>query len=118
MPILKSAQEAVLNIEKSQLQIIKSYNNPPPLVVKVLNACCLLFGYEENWENAKRYLLNDIRFLNKLLEFNVNTAPDSRFVKLRTQYLKDDVNFNKKIVSNQSEAAASIFQWLTAINVY
>ena len=52
-----------MNIDKTQLQIIKSYNNPPLLVVKVLCACCLLFGYEENWENAKRYLLNDIKFL-------------------------------------------------------
>ena len=33
----------------------------------VLKACCLLYGYEENWENAKRYLLGDIRFLEKLI---------------------------------------------------
>ena len=33
----------------------------------VLKATCLLYGYEENWENAKRYLLGDIRFLEKLI---------------------------------------------------
>jgi hypothetical protein len=63
-------------------------------------ACCLVFGYEESWENAKRFLLNDIRFLQKMLEFDVNSAPDKRFQKLRSEYLKDDVKFNKKLVSN------------------
>ena len=67
MPILKAAQEAVLKIDKTQLNIIKSYINPPNLVVMVLKACCLLYGYEENWENSKRYLLGDIRFLEKLI---------------------------------------------------
>ena len=33
----------------------------------VLKACCLLYGYEETWENAKRYLLGDIHFLEKLI---------------------------------------------------
>jgi hypothetical protein len=32
----------------------------------VLNATCLLFGYEESWDDAKRYLLGDIKFLEKL----------------------------------------------------
>ena len=33
----------------------------------VLDATCLLFGYEENWENSKRFLLGDIKFLEKLV---------------------------------------------------
>ena len=49
------------------MNILKSYVNPPNLVVMVLKATCLLFGYEENWENAKRYLLGDLKFLDKLI---------------------------------------------------
>ena len=49
------------------MNILKSYINPPSLVVMVLKATCLLYGYEETWENAKRYLLGDIRFLEKLI---------------------------------------------------
>ena len=37
------------------------------MVVMVLKATCLLFGYEETWENAKKYLLNDMKFLDKLI---------------------------------------------------
>ena len=44
--------------------------NPPKLVVTVLDATCLLFGYEENWDTSKRYLLGDMRFLEKLVIIN------------------------------------------------
>lgn len=37
------------------------------MVVTVLDATCLLFGYEENWDTSKRYLLGDMRFLEKLV---------------------------------------------------
>ena len=67
LPTLKAAQAAVMNIDKTQLNIIKSYVNPPKLVVTVLDATCLLFGYEESWEQSKRYLLGDMKFLEKLV---------------------------------------------------
>lgn len=117
MPILRGAQEAVMRIDKTQLNIIKSYNNPPSMVVLVLKACCLLFGYEENWENAKRYLLGDIRFLEKLIEFDVSTTPESRFIKFRNIYQNKE-EFSKENVFKQSQAAATIFEWLTAIDQF
>ena len=43
-------------MDKSQLNIIKSYNSPPNLVVMILSACCLIFGHDETWESAKRCL--------------------------------------------------------------
>jgi len=122
MPILKAAQEAVLKIDKTQLHIIKSYINPPNLVVMVLKACCLLYGYEENWENSKRYLLGDIRFLEKLIgklllfvEYDVTTAAEIRFVKLRDLYFKKE-EFKREYIIKQSEAAGCIYQWLIAID--
>ena len=57
--------------------------------MKLMGACCLLFGFEENWENGKKYLLNDIKFLTKLIEFDVSKAPNDRFEKLREGYLND-----------------------------
>ena len=80
-----------MKIDKSQLNIIKSYVNPPFMVVLVLKACCSIFGFEESWESAKRYLLGDIRFLEKLVEFDVKTTPESRFLNYRKNYLgKED----------------------------
>ena len=31
-----------------------------------MKATCLLFGFEETWENAKKHLLTDIKFVEKL----------------------------------------------------
>lgn len=56
-----------MNIDKNQLIIIKSYVNPPKMVVILMNAFCVLFGYEENWESSKKNLLNDFKFLEKLV---------------------------------------------------
>ena len=56
------------------------------MVVIVLKATALLFNIEETWENSKRYLLGDIRFLEKLIEFDVQKCPEHRFIKLRNNY--------------------------------
>ena len=61
-----------MKIDKTQLNILKSYVNPPFLVVNVLNAVCLIFGYEESWEYSKKYLLGDFRFIEKLIEFDTS----------------------------------------------
>jgi hypothetical protein len=39
------------------------------MVVMVLDAICLLFSFEENWENSKKFLLGDMKFLEKLVIF-------------------------------------------------
>ena len=67
--MLNEAKEAISNIDKAQLKIIKSYIQPPEQVMVTLCACCLLFGFDESWENGKRYLLNDMKFLQKYIHF-------------------------------------------------
>ena len=60
------------------------------MVVFVLKACCTLFGFEETWEAAKRYLLGDIHFLEKLVDYDVINTPENRFVKFRNNYLNKE----------------------------
>ena len=67
------------------------------MVVTVLNATCLLFGFEENWENAKRHLLGDIRILEKMIEFDALNCPENRFIKLRNNYLNKE-DFKREFV--------------------
>jgi hypothetical protein len=40
--------------------------------VTVLNAVCLIFGFEESWEYSKKYLLGDFRFIEKLIDFDTS----------------------------------------------
>jgi hypothetical protein len=57
------------------------------MVVLVLKACCLLFNYEESWESAKRYLLGDIHFLERLVDYDIKKKDESLFLKLQKDYL-------------------------------
>ena len=67
------------------------------MVVTVLNATCLLFGFEESWENAKRYLLGDMKFLEKMIEFDALNCLENRFIKLRNNYLNKE-DFKREFV--------------------
>ena len=67
------------------------------MVVTVLNATCLLFGFEENWENAKRYLLGDMKFLEKMIEFDALNCQENKFIKLRNNYLNKE-DFKREFV--------------------
>jgi hypothetical protein len=49
-------------------------------VVTVLSSCCLLFGFKETWDDAKKLLLGDMKFLDKLIEFDVTKVPEKRFI--------------------------------------
>lgn len=51
--------------------IIKSYVSPPSLIQLVLRAVCLLFGFDESWESAKKNVLSDFKIIDKLIEYNV-----------------------------------------------
>ena len=46
-----------------------------------------MFGYAETWEAGKRYLLGDIKFLEKLVNYDVSIIKDGIFEKLRVDYL-------------------------------
>ena len=86
-----------MKIDKAQLNILKSYINPPLLVVQVLQAACLIFGHGETWESAKRYLLGDFKFLEKMVEFDVSGCLDIKFINLRNNYISIE-NFKKEFV--------------------
>lgn len=88
-------------IDRKSLQMIKSYKAPPPLVMLVLSAVCLLFRVKETWEDAKRYLLGDMHFLQKLIEFDVRNAEESLFIKLRKKYFSQEF-FQYDLVKKQS----------------
>lgn len=54
---------------------LKAFTNPHNAVKMVMNSCCFLFGEKEDWENAKK-LLGDMKFLEKLEKFDLDTVSD------------------------------------------
>jgi len=84
-------------------------------VVRLVECCCLLFNLPESWEEGKKHLLGDIKFLQKMVDYDVTKKKNSRFKLLRKKYLSDP-NFNFENIRQQSESSATIFNWITAID--
>ena len=55
-----------------------------------------------------RYLLGDFKFLEKLIEFNVDVVDEKKFIRLRNFYFTNK-EFNLKNCLKISTAASQIF---------
>ena len=86
------------------------------MIVVTLNAVCLLFGLEQSWTTAKKELLSDIHFLEKLINYDVD-GKTKLFKKLRKKYI-GSADFEYEIIKKQSEAAGQIYQWILAIDQF
>lgn len=109
MPTLLKAQRAVQEMNSKDLQEMKSFPAPPPMVKLVMEAVCLIKGEKEDWDTAKR-LLGRMNFKETLIEFDVNSVPEKRWNKFRNNFLKLD-NFNEEAVAKVSRAAVALLNW-------
>ena len=116
MPILEQAQDAVKKLDKSAINEVKSFKQPPPLVQMVLGAVCLLLGEKEDWDSALKQLAN-MNFLGLLLGFNVDKCPERTLTKLKQNYLNLP-NFKYDIVFKGNQAAGSLLMWVVATEKY
>jgi dynein heavy chain, axonemal len=56
IPCLEDADMALESIENSDLQVLRSYGRPPPLVEMVTSAVLLMKQADPTWAEAKRQL--------------------------------------------------------------
>lgn len=82
MPILKEAEEALGKINKNEIAEIKGFSNPPPVVVLVLEAVCVLLGEKTDWNSAKAVMVG-LDFMDRLLKFDKNAVSDNTLRRLR-----------------------------------
>lgn len=115
MPALEAATKALEAINKKDLQEIKSYGKPPPLVEKVLEGVMILKKAEPTWEEAKRQLGNPM-FIKQLVNFDRDNISD-KILKRISQYCADE-NFQPDIVGRVSGAAKSLCMWVRAMETY
>ena len=55
-----------------------------------------------------RYLLGDMKFLEKLMDYDIQSVPEAKFHRLRTYYFEIP-NFQSENILKQSTAASQIF---------
>lgn len=64
----KESMEQVMALAKEDIAELKSFNKPPGLVKIVMEAVCILFQLQPDWETAQ-VMLNDVDFVNKMEVF-------------------------------------------------
>lgn len=115
LPALNAAVKALDAINKKDLNELRSYAKPPPLVEKVMEAVMVLKKCEPTWDEAKRQLGNAY-FLKQLVSFDKDNISD-KILKRTSQYCLDE-NFQPDIVGRVSGAAKSLCMWVRAMETY
>jgi len=82
-PELEAAKSAVAQLNKDSIIEIKSFPNPPKAVVMVMEAIMILLGEKTDWKSIKDHISETNNFINRLKDFNVLTAPESFFTKVK-----------------------------------
>ena len=115
LPAFENALKALNALSKNDINEIKSFAKPPPLVQKVMECVCLLLGQQTNWDSAKK-VLGDSQFMNKLVNYDKDNIPP-KIIKGVVKYY-DDPEFEPEIVMKVSLAAKSLCMWCRAMKVY
>ncbi|KAK3932091.1 Dynein heavy chain 6, axonemal [Frankliniella fusca] len=115
LPAMEAATKALEALNKNDINELKVFNKPPPLVRTVMEAVCLLLGQKTDWTTAK-VVLADTNFLKKLQEYDKDHIPDMTLRKLKA-YI-DNKDFMPDVVATQSKVCKSICLWVRAIDTY
>ena len=94
---------------------VRSYNNPPELVGKVMGAVCILLGESPEWSEAKR-LLQKPKFLEILETYDKDNIKSRVINQLKPYVLSK--SFTPEKLTTVSVAATSLCMWVIAIYGY
>ena len=116
-PEIDAAMNEVKQLDRKSIIEIKTFNNPNPLVVMVMEAVMMLLNEKTDW-NSIRFTLSDSgEFVSRLINFadKVAQVPELVIRKLRANYLSNP-EFEPEKVASKSLAAKSISKWVRAMN--
>eukprot|EP00439_Symbiodinium_sp_Y106_P064710 s2832_g10.t1 len=117
LPEYYAAIKSLDSLDKKDIQEVKSFAKPPPLVEVVLSAVCLLMGQKESWDDAKK-LMNDTKFLDNLKTYDKDAlANNAKLTQKLQKYIKRE-DFVAEKVKSVSSAAMSLCMWVRAMDVY
>ena len=98
LPILRAAQDGLKTIKPENIAEIKKLANPPLLIRKVLHSICIMLDLkaektqdpknpgviEDNWWVTSQRMMGDRRFLQRLLDYDIQNINEKVLAKVRT----------------------------------
>ena len=94
----------------ADLQELKSFNRPPETVKVVLYA---LFGEEESWINAKKFLGNRSNIISKMSSFDISSITPARAKRMELYF--NHPSLSPDSICMASRAAYDLWQWLLVV---
>lgn len=95
MPALAAAQEALSVIQPADISEIKQFIRPAPAILTTMGAVLIYLKMDYNqknvWDIAKK-ALSDMKFLNNLKNYPVDTLTEGLLKKVRKVIEKKDFN--------------------------
>uniref|UniRef100_A0A4W4HCE4 Dynein, axonemal, heavy polypeptide 9 like n=1 Tax=Electrophorus electricus TaxID=8005 RepID=A0A4W4HCE4_ELEEL len=119
-PALQAAHAALNTLNRLNLTELRTFPNPPMIVVNVLAAVFVLLApdghipKDRSWKAAKGVMSKVDDFLQALVNFDKERIPDATVRVLREEYLSDP-DFNPEFVRQKSSAAAGLCAWVINI---
>ncbi|XP_026544182.1 dynein heavy chain domain-containing protein 1 [Notechis scutatus] len=106
---------ALAALRVQDIEELRSYRQPPALVVQVTDPLCLMFQVEPGWESAK-LLLNKEDFYQDLVFYPKETLGMQLFQALGQ--VVDQKGLSVAAIQNASQAAAALYQWICSVYWY
>eukprot|EP01029_Cantina_marsupialis_P005813 TRINITY_DN1630_c1_g1_i2.p1 TRINITY_DN1630_c1_g1~~TRINITY_DN1630_c1_g1_i2.p1 ORF type:complete len:2520 (+),score=925.36 TRINITY_DN1630_c1_g1_i2:475-7560(+) len=130
IPAMNAAVKALKALKKDDVVEVKSMKKPPGGVKLTMEAICIMLSVkpkkipdpngrgkiDDYWEPAQKVVLNDPKFLNKLMTYDKDNIPVSVVDKVR-KYV-DNPDFTAERILKASAAAGGLCKWVHAIIVY
>ena len=97
----------------ADLQELKSFHSPPPLVKLVVCAILALFGEEETWYNGKRFLNDRRALIHKLSCFDVKSITPDR--ARRVEAYLNNRSLSSASIRMASVASYDLWMWVNEV---
>eukprot|EP00944_MAST-04C_sp_MAST-4C-sp1_P000756 g756.t1 len=132
IPLLEDAMKALNTLKPSDITEVKAMKTPPGGVVLVMTAVCHMMGVkpekikdpandgkkkDDYWGPAKKHLLGDSKFLQKLKEYDKDNISPKVIKILRKSYVNNP-DFEPAVIKKASVAAFGLCKWVRAMEAY
>lgn len=112
-PQFDIALAALKSLSKQSFVELRSFREPPQIVMAVINTLCLMFRQPPGWESGKLLLIRE-NFFDDLIYYDKKNMPDDIFEAL--EQICQVETFTPEYVKKGSLAASALCEWILSVH--